>query len=68
MDDAGKNFAQERRDGDRRNGQRRDPRWRFDPLFAATIVNHIAPPEQPVMSAYTQAQRSRRGLLVNVRV
>jgi hypothetical protein len=43
--------------GDRRTGDRRaDPRRalyrRLDPLFAATLVNQIAPPEQASARGY----------------
>ena len=57
----------ERRSGDRRRGQRRDPRWRFDPLFAATLVNQIAPPEQRVGGGYFVTAPRQAGRLVNLR-
>ena len=50
----------DRRAGDRRSADRRAPRRRLDPLFMATLVNHIAEPEAlspKVLNAYAQAAR-----------
>jgi hypothetical protein len=59
---------EERQAGDRRKGQRRDPRWRFDPLFAATLVNQIAAPEMVSANVYPERRRTRAGLFINVKV
>jgi hypothetical protein len=59
---------EERQAGDRRRGQRRDPRWRFDPMFAATLVNQLAAPEAVSTSVYPERPRSRAGLFINVKV
>lgn len=42
--------------------------WRrFDPLFAATLVNQIMPPEAPPPQAYATPPRGPRcGIVVNV--
>lgn len=42
----------ERRGGERRAEDRRAPRRRIDPLFAATLLNHIAPPAVEPVGAY----------------
>lgn len=58
----------ERRGGERRETDRRAPRRRLDPLFAATLVSQIAPQEDAVATCYRPAPvRIRRGFVVNVR-
>lgn len=59
----------ERRGEDRRQGQRRDPRWRFDPLFLATIVNQITPPTAaPFVRDYGPGRPTpKRGRVLNIR-
>jgi hypothetical protein len=53
---------------DRRAGDRRAPRRPFDPAFAATLVNQIAPPETDYVDGYrAEPQFIRRGILVNFR-
>lgn len=53
---------------ERRGGDRRAPRRRFDPLFAATLVNQIAPAEVEYTRGYVKpAPAVRRGLVVNTR-
>lgn len=53
---------------ERRGGDRRAPRRRFDPLFAATLVNQIAPPGTDYTRGYVQAPKwPPRGLVVNMR-
>jgi hypothetical protein len=58
----------DRRDSDRRATDRRAPRRWLDPLFAATLVNQIAPKETQYTRGYTTAPRGPRpGIVVNVR-
>ena len=58
----------DRRGNDRRNTDRRAPRRRFDPMFAATLVNQIAPAEADVLRVYTEPPAPvRRGIMVNCR-
>ncbi|MDX2276760.1 MAG: hypothetical protein NW206_15025 [Hyphomonadaceae bacterium] len=53
---------------DRRAGDRRAPRRPFDPGFAATLVNQIAPPETDYVTGYrAEPFTVRRGLIVNFR-
>jgi hypothetical protein len=57
-----------RRDGDRRATDRRAPRRWLHPLFAATLVNQIAPAETQYARGYATAQRGPRpGIVVNTR-
>ena len=60
--------GEDRSGADRRASDRRAPRRRFDPLFAASLVNQIAPAETEFTPGY-QAPPSpvRRGLVVNFR-
>lgn len=52
---------------DRRAGDRRSPRRPLDPLFAATLVNQVAPAES-VYAHYPQARPLvRPGAVVNLR-
>lgn len=56
------------RRGDRRASDRRAPRRRFDPLFAATLVNQIAPAERVVSRAYVfAAPRVRAGIAFDLK-
>jgi hypothetical protein len=58
----------DRRDGDRRATDRRAPRRWLDPLFAATLVNQIAPKETQHARGYAAAPRGPRpGIVVNTR-
>jgi len=59
----------EQRVGDRRRSDRRAPRVRLEPLFAATLINHVATKEVAVSTGGygTVAQRLRAGGVVNVR-
>lgn len=58
----------ERTGGDRRASDRRAPRRVFDPLFAATLVNQIAPPETEYTRGYRlEPKPVRRGFMVNAR-
>jgi hypothetical protein len=61
--------AGERRDGDRRSTARRAPRRWLDPLFAATLVNQVAPKETQYARGYAPAIRGPRpGIVVNTKV
>jgi hypothetical protein len=56
------------RRGDRRASDRRAPRLRLDPLFAATLVNQIAPAERVVQRAYLiPAPRVRAGIAFDLK-
>jgi hypothetical protein len=51
---------------DRRASDRRAPRRRLDPLFAATLVSQLAPQATRTAAAYVPPVRTvRHGLLVN---
>jgi hypothetical protein len=53
---------------DRRSSDRRAPRLRLDPMFAATLVNQIARPEPPAAGGYERKPPGpRAGLVMNVR-
>lgn len=60
--------GEERTGRDRRASDRRAPRRPFDPLFAATLVNHVAPAASEYTPGYAPAKLAPRGLLVNARV
>jgi hypothetical protein len=51
----------EQRDN-RRAGDRRAPQCAFDPLFAATLLNQIVPPE----TVYTQGYPPSRGVRAGI--
>lgn len=55
----------ERTGRDRRASDRRAPRRPFDPLFAATLVNHVAPGAIDFTHGYPPPKSAPRGLLVN---
>lgn len=52
----------EQRRGERRSQDRRSPKWRLDPLFAATLVNQVAPGSNPAPRAYDAPLRLRAGI------
>jgi hypothetical protein len=53
---------------DRRATDRRAPRRPFDPLFAATLVNQVAPAETIYITGYAPKKPApRAGVLVNAR-
>ncbi|MFN3465342.1 MAG: hypothetical protein ACK4X1_14840 [Terricaulis sp.] len=57
----------EQRRTDRRAGDRRVRRLKLDPLFAATLVNHVAKAEAAPRRSYAAPQsRLRTGIVVNV--
>ncbi len=58
----------EQRRADRRGNEAGAQRNRFDPLFAATLVNHIAPAEVIYARSYGEAAPLiRAGFRVNLR-
>lgn len=53
---------------DRRGSDRRATRFKLDPLFAATLVSHITPSQEPAATGYAQLWRGpRAGIVVNLR-
>ncbi|MFZ2029119.1 MAG: hypothetical protein WAU68_02335 [Vitreimonas sp.] len=69
--DAAFEEARERRAHDRRSSD-----WRpslncgdlhLDPLFAATLVNHVAAPERLIAKGYHTERPLRAGIAINVR-
>lgn len=60
--------GEERSGAERRANDRRAPRRALDPLFAATLINQIAPPQTEFTRGYTLAPPPvRRGFIVNAR-
>ncbi|MGD9979665.1 MAG: hypothetical protein AB7H66_17870 [Hyphomonadaceae bacterium] len=58
----------EQRRTDRRASDRRAQRLKLVPMFAATLVNQIAKPEDAKFHGYTTAWRGpRAGVMLNVR-
>lgn len=56
------------RQGDRRSTDRRAPRRWLDPLFAATLVNQIAPAETAYAHGYDVKSRTvRSGIAFDVK-
>jgi hypothetical protein len=58
--------ASDERRGDRRRTDRRTARRTFDPLFAATLVNQIAPVEATRPLGYQMQQGPRAGIAFNL--
>lgn len=57
----------DQRCGDRRrSADRRTPRMRLDPLFAATLIAHVAPLPQARVCGYSFAA-TRPGVAINLR-
>ncbi|MBI3437760.1 MAG: hypothetical protein HY054_03750 [Proteobacteria bacterium] len=56
----------DRRAGDRRTRQDRSG-LRMDPLFAATLVNHVAKPERNIAYGYRAARLLRAGIAINMK-
>jgi hypothetical protein len=61
---ASESVGEERSGQDRRAGRRRAPRRSFDPLFAMTLVNQIAPEATDYTRGYPE-KTPPRGMLVN---
>ena len=40
---------------------------KFDPLFAATLVNHVAKPERPIAHGYRETRAPRAGIAIDLR-
>lgn len=56
------------RRGERRSADRRAPRRWLDPLFAATLVNQVAPAETRYVRGYdVKPQRLRAGIAFDVK-
>jgi hypothetical protein len=58
--------ANQRQGDRRRRTDRRAPRMRLDPLFAATLIAHVAPLPQARVGGY-RVPSTRAGLAVNLR-
>lgn len=56
-----------RSDRDRREGPRRAPKRPLDPLFAATLVNQVAPAEEVYAQGYPPKRAIRAGIAIDVR-
>lgn len=56
-----------RRGGDRRTQRRRAGDRPLDPLFAATLVNQIAPPEAEYVKGYPEKRGPRAGIAFDIR-
>ncbi|MEZ5956714.1 MAG: hypothetical protein R3C27_05815 [Hyphomonadaceae bacterium] len=57
----------DQRRADRRQSDRRAPRMKLDPMFAATLVNQVAPAEKTPAHGYARTWRGPRpGIVVNV--
>jgi hypothetical protein len=53
----------DQRRSDRRSADRRAPRLKLDPAFAATLINQLTPPERQRTAAYaSEPKRLRPGL------
>jgi hypothetical protein len=59
--------ANQRAGADRRCSDRRSARTPFDTLFAATLVNQLAPPGPAHANAYLARPRRLAGLAFDVR-
>jgi len=58
----------DQRRADRRSGDRRAPRLKLDPKFAATLINQIAKPERLVRAAYaSEPKRLRPGVAFDLK-
>ena len=57
----------DRRDSDRRATDRRAPRRWLDPLFAATLVNQIAPAEERYIHGYNEPRPLRAGIAFDLK-
>lgn len=58
----------DQRRSDRRGADRRVPRIRLDPNFAATLINQIATPEQVQRAGYlTKPKQVRPGFAFDLR-
>lgn len=56
------------RRADRRASDRRSPRLRLDPLFAATLINHTITPELCLTQGYAAPKLApRNGVVVNLK-
>ncbi len=51
----------------RRGADQRGPHLAFDPLFAATLVNQIAPAEIEIAQAYPKKRGPRAGIAIDLK-
>lgn len=59
----------EERRADRRGRERRARQQRFDCLFAATLINHVAPESRASARAYPSPPVPRRiGVAINLKI
>jgi hypothetical protein len=66
--DAAFEEVRERRAGDRRRSFEARPHgMKLDPLFAATLVNHVAKPEAQIAHGYHQLRAPRAGIAIDLR-
>lgn len=59
--------AEDRSGRDRRANDRRAGRRKIDPLFAATLINQITPPEFAQALRYPPRRGPRAGLAIDIR-
>lgn len=52
---------------DQRGDEARAPELAFDPLFAATLVNHITPAETVYVASYPPAKGVRPGIAFDLK-
>jgi len=57
----------DQRRADRRKNDRRAGGLRLDPLFAATLVNHVTPPETMIVKGYAAERKIRAGIAFDLR-
>lgn len=69
--DAAFEEVREQRTHDRRKSDRRtrreSPGVHMDPLFAATLINHVAAPERILVDGYRATRPLRAGIAVNLK-
>ena len=52
---------------DRRKSARRAPKRPLDPLFAATLLSQLAPPESPALKTYPPKRGPRAGIAFDLK-
>ncbi len=66
FEEVGERRAHDRRTGDQR-AQRVGSGLGMDPLFAATLVNHVASPEHATFNGYRAERALRAGIAIDVK-